>query len=418
MKVTKFLAMMLMAFTVGALFSCSSDDDDDGPGGGGSGSGKAPSSIRGHEFNFFYEYGGELYRSVSFFQSDNGTFGFLSYSTTDMLGARLDECTKTSANSLHLEILSTHIEAGGTGGYWDGAQYQDADHRYTFDLFFVTDDQGIAYVTETKGGLDAWGHWGIQTTEATWYFRMDSDVKPDKAMIDAVISGEEGGDEPWEDDEEDQGGSGDIGHGDSDGTSVNDLLVDISAVYPTYLYYHVEYANPGNYTNPDDYLTAGVCYGTSPNPTVFDETTTLETVRPNSDSYAVMDGLKPNTTYYMRPFREVGGSIKYYRETSVKTPGTGEDSDVMLKLTYLYDNTIKMEYSINTEGTFKLELWTWDISGTFSPYDLGYKTKGDKGVETYRWPINWDKRRYFHLLATNVETGVSYRSNILYKGSD
>ena len=91
---------------------------------------------------------------------------------------------------------------------------------------------------------------------------------------------------------------------------------------------------------------------------------------------------------------------------------------MMLKLTYLYDNTIKMEYSINTEGTFKLELWTWDISGTFSPYDLGYKTKGDKGVETYRWPINWDKRRYFHLLATNVETGVSYRSNILYKGTD
>ena len=418
MKITKFLATLLMAFTIGTLCSCGSDDDDDGSGGGGSGSGKAPSSIRGHEFNFFYEYGGELYRSVSFFQNEDGTFGFLSYSATDMLGARLDECTKTSSNSLHLEILSTHIN-GDIGDYWEGSQYQDADHSYTFDLVFATDDQGIAYVTETKGALDAWGNWGIQTTEKTWYFRMDSNAKPDKKLIDAAVSGETGGDEPWEDDEDQgQDESGDIGQGGSDGTSVNDLLVDISSVYPTYLYYHVEYANPGDYTDPDDYLTAGVCYGTSPNPTVLDDTTPIETVRPNSDSYAVMNGLKPNTTYYMRPFREVGGSIKYYRETSVKTPGTDEESDVMLKLTYLYNNTIRMEYSINTEGTFKLELWTWDISNSFSPYDLGYKTKGDKGSETYRWPINWGNRRYFYLVAKNVETGMSYRSNLLYKGTD
>lgn len=408
MKIKKFLTMALMVLTGGAMCSCGGDD---GEGEGFSG-GYAPADLRGHNFNFFYEYGGELYRSVSFSQNADGTFAFLSYSSVDSYGAKLEACTKTSANTLHIEILSSHLN-GEIGDYWEGSQYQDFDHNYTFDLLFTAKDQGIAYVTETKYALDYWGNWGKQTTKSTWYFRMDSAVKPDKDLIDAIVGGGTGGDGTGP-------GDGGQGGGDTPGSAIgpNELRVDISAVYPTSLYYHVEYTNPGKYTDLDDYLTAGVCYGTEPGPTILDETTPLETVRPNSDSYAAMTGLEPNTTYYLRPFMEVNGTVTYFQETSVKTPGADEGSDVMLKLAYLYDNTMKIEYEINVEGTYKLELWTWDLQGSYCAYEMGYKTKGDSGTDTYRWSGLWRDTRYFYLVAKEIETGVSYRSNNLYRSGD
>ena len=411
MRFTKILSRMLVVLAVGVFCACGGDDGNGGAGGDiGTNNGKAPSGLRGHKFNFFYEYGGELYRSVSFFQDEDGTFEFLSYSATYMFDAQLKQCIKTASDMMHIEIQST-FQSGEIGDYWEGTQYQDSEHSYTFDLRFIDNDQGIAYVTETKYALDYWGKWGKQTTESVWYFRMDSDIKPDKNLIDGMADGGnlgQGSDEGDTDGEENTGPEG--------GTEVsaNDLFVDISSIYPTYLYYHVEYANPAAYTDPDDYLSVGVCYGTSPNPTVFDSVTLIEIVRPNSDSYAVMSGLASNTTYYMRPFREVNGSIMYYRETSVKTPGIGEDSDVMLKLTYLYDQTMEMEYSINVEGTFKIELWTWDLQGGYSPYDIGYKTKGDKGSVTYKWNGYWRDTRYFYLVAENVETGQQFRSDNMY----
>ena len=138
-------------------------------------------------------------------------------------------------------------------------------------------------------------------------------------------------------------------------------------------------------------------------------------MRPNGDSYSGISQLSANTTYYIRPFREVNGVITYYTETSVKTPGTTPDSDIMLKLSYVPSNNVKAEYSFNTDGEYKLELWTWDITQNYSPYDFGYKKQGAKGIYTYNWLLTWESTRYFYLIARDLKTGIAYKSKDLHK---
>ncbi len=391
MKITKFLAMMLMAFTVGALCSCGSDDDDDGTGGGGSGSGKAPTSIRGHKFNFFYEYGGELYRSVSFFQNEDGTFGFLSYSAVDSYGAKLEECTKTSANTMHIEILSTHLN-GDIGDYWDDSYYQDFDHSYTFDLTFTDDDQGIAYVTETKYALDAWGKWGKQTTEATWYFRMDSDVKPSSPLIDAAISGEEGGDEPWEDNDEDGN--------DSETVQPNDdgLNFKISSVGKTYLNYRTESG------------VSGICCGTSPRPTIYDIT---GRANPSTSTYINLEGLSQNTKYYIRTFKEENGKITYGNKvTSITTVGSTPNSEIMLNLEWV-SGGLQAEYAINSTKTFLTYFGTSYSEN--AGHDFGYETQGGSGEYFLKFDGPWSGSLMFYLAAMDIETDIIYEERVTNK---
>lgn len=193
------------------------------------------------------------------------------------------------------------------------------------------------------------------------------------------------------------------------------LTVKISSVSPIRAYYRIEYSHPENFTDPDDYLVAGMCYGKSPHPTVYDNSTSTGVVRPNSDSYSATDLLEPNTTYYFRAYREFGNSIIYSKETSVKTPGTTDDSDIKLVLHLVSENTMKAEYRINAKGRYKVELSTWDLQGWYTPYDCGYKSEGDGDEFLYTWNGQWGNRRYFVLSAKDVETGIEYNSYELYK---
>lgn len=287
--------------------------------------------------------------------------------------------------------LSCNFQAWVTVGSMYGTFYE-----YDYKLNFTSPNQGT-YVGYASVNMK-------DEEKISGYFVYDSDASP---VPDE--GGSEGGDDG-------SGGENNPGTGGGD-TEIkeNELYVKFHTVSPDRIFYRVEYRFPGNYTDPDDYLRAGICYGTSPHPTVFDHTEGIQLVRPNGDSYSGISQLSANTTYYIRPFREVNGVITYYTETSVKTPGTTPDSDIMLKLSYVPSNNVKAEYSFNTDGEYKLELWTWDITQNYSPYDFGYKKQGAKGIYTYNWLLTWESTRYFYLIARDLKTGIAYKSKDLHK---
>ena len=378
---------MLMVLTVGLLCSCGSDnEDDDGGGKWAGGNGKAPTDLRGHEFNFFYEYGGELYRSITFSMNKNGDFSFLSYSATNITDYSLLECTKTSANSMHIEIQAYYMQAG-IDSFWDGSYYQDPEHNYEIDLTFIDDDQGIADVTTRKKALDMYGSLKEQVDHSTWYFRMDSSVKPDKGMIDAVIDGEIEGEAPLPGDDE----SGDVEQSDSQ--------IEFKIIRVTSTGFVAKATNGVN----------GICCGTSPNPTIYDRTSS-ETYNDNKS----IINLKPNTKYYVRPFFEDGkGHVTYYKGTTVTTVGNTPGSAIMLNLSWVGDR-VKAEYEINMEGTFKVILRKQYFS-TVSPdviKDFGYKRKGDKEVFYYQYEGAWNGRIGFSIEARDIN-GITYIGEVI-----
>lgn len=298
---------------------------------------------------------------------------------------------RTSNNTAY---LSCNFQAMNLiGGALYGTYYE-----YEYHLTFTSAHQGI-YTGRSIVNFS-------EEKVIEGYFVYDSETGPtpgqDEDSDDEEITPEEPEENP----------------GDDNTTEPQDrFFVKISSASPSRVYFHVEYKYPNEYTDPDDYLSAGICYGTSPNPTVFDMTSQIQVVRPNNNSYSASDPLSSNTTYYFRPYREINGSIVYYEETSVKTPGTTENSDMMLKLTYVPDNRIKVEYKINTDGQYKVDLYTWDLQGTYSTHDFGYETKGDSGNYLYTWSLPWSSTRYFYLLARDIETDVRYESMSLYKSN-
>ena len=107
--------------------------------------------------------------------------------------------------------------------------------------------------------------------------------------------------------------------------------------------------------------------------------------------------------------------MTYYEETSVTTVGTTPDSDLMLKMTYDGNNSMTYEYAINTDSSYKIDLWCWKLSGSWSPVEIGYKQPGDVGSGSYRYPVEWEQRTYFYLSARDLDSGIYYQSEPLYK---
>ena len=188
------------------------------------------------------------------------------------------------------------------------------------------------------------------------------------------------------------------------------LRVYIFSVYPNKLYAIPRYVNPSAYTDEDDYLRAGICYSTSPHPTLTDGTMPQQVIRPTDDYVSAIVDLEPGTTYYLRPFTENSGKVTYYRETSVKTVG----DDLILNLNKTGERQMNALYSIDRPGTYEVKLGTWSITQNYAVQDFGYKTKGDGEGFTYNYTLPWESDRYFYLQARDIDSGILYRSNELY----
>lgn len=368
------------ALVLSGLVGCSRSDE-------GSGGALAPENPYMKEFRFYPEIDRWSLRMMPGAIPEAGVV--VVNSSTALVQNPHVYYTRTGSNTAYLSCNFQAMVALGGSTY--GTFYE-----YEYNLTFTSAHQGVY-----------WGRAIVNYTEEEiieGYFMYDSADDPTPEQGDNP-GGDPGEGEP---DPDDPGGE-------APEDTPERLFVKISTVSPSRIYFHVEYQNPGEYTNPDDYLKAGICYGTQPGPTVLDQTTSIEVVRPNSDSYSGTDILASNTTYYLRPYRKVNGETIYYEETSVRTPGETEASDLMLRLTYVSENQVRCEYRINTDGTYKMELRTWDLQGTYAVHDFGTRSEGDRENYLHAWSLPWGSTRYFFLRAIDAETGIWYESDHLYK---
>lgn len=191
-------------------------------------------------------------------------------------------------------------------------------------------------------------------------------------------------------------------------------------IFPNRASLSISYTNPDKYQSADSYLTAGICYGKSPHPTVSDKTTSQKLI----DKYfrfVKLPELEPGTVYYLRPYTMNNNKVTYYKETSIETVG----KNIKLNLEHLSGNTIRLSYSINKSGIYNVTLGiskmvTPDVlDAAYRLEDFGYKTKGDFGSLTYTYPNDWGQYDYFTLIAQEEGVSIFYQSSHLYSdGSD
>ncbi|EHL81972.1 hypothetical protein [Coprobacter fastidiosus] len=143
-----------------------------------------------------------------------------------------------------------------------------------------------------------------------------------------------------------------------------------------YLKYKLQYKNPENYTSSSKYLKAGICYGTSPHPTIFkDKTTQQSKVDPKGNVVLLLSGLEDATTYYLRPYTEENGKVTYYKETEITTFGKYVNAEVVR----VGKDRCKIDYTI-ASGTYEVTVHIYNYATKKDTYEhIGYKRAGDSG---------------------------------------
>lgn len=385
--------LSLLASLLLILAGITACGDSEG-GSGGTGGEWAPEKPVAQEFRFYPDDKDDWV--VKILPGETASGGLILMNANVTINKPYIYYTKTGKNTANVSFNFQRIAYNGGGVFY----------QCEYDLTFTSAHQG----TYT-------GYMSVNLEEKpeTGYFMFDSDEAP---TVDD--DEEQGGQEQpgGEEGQEPGGGEDQPGGGGGGGTDLSDpglLKVAVTSASPSVINYQIQYRNPGDYKDEDDYLRAGICYGTSPHPTIFDQTGRVERVIPYSDMTSGIANLEENTTYYLRPFRETNGAVTYYEETSVTTVGTTPDSDLMLKMTYDGNNSMTYEYAINTDSSYKIDLWCWRLSGSWSPVEIGYKQPGDVGSGSYRYPVEWEQRTYFYLSARDLDSGIYYQSEPLYK---
>lgn len=194
--------------------------------------------------------------------------------------------------------------------------------------------------------------------------------------------------------------------GDSSGTEESEsdvlylhqpLIIDSEGVLIS-----IRYKNPENYTSNNQYLKAGVCYGTSPHPTITKDNKTLQsTIIPN-DNRATVLSLKKGYIYYLRPYTEINGVITYYKEIEVASFGKYIDANIES----VGGNTFKANYTI-TSGMYEV---IFSLIGLPSErINIGYKGVGNWSyTHTFSDASRTD---YINLCLRNIETKHTYHVN-------
>ena len=255
-------------------------------------------------------------------------------------------------------------------------------HCYEMELLFTSESEG------TYKGYDVWASEGKEGNNS---------------LIGNFVVGTGGTQIP-----------GDITDNESD-----ELYVSLGSanIFPSRASLSISYTNPDKYQSADSYLTAGICYGMSPHPTISDRTTPQKMI----DKYfrfVDVSELEPGTVYYLRPYTVKNNKITYYKETSIETVG----KNIKLDIELINGNKIRLSYSINKSGTYRVtslifKKLTSDGTGTgYSVKDFGYKTKGDFGSLSYTYPNNWGPYDFFELTAREEREGITifYQASFLY----
>lgn len=208
---------------------------------------------------------------------------------------------------------------------------------------------------------------------------------------------------------------GDITDNESDELYVS---LESANIFPSRASLSISYTNPDKYQSADSYLTAGICYGMSPHPTISDRTTPQKKI----DKYfrsADLSELEPGIVYYLRPYTMNNNKVTYYKETSIETVG----KNIKLNLEHINGNTMKYSYSINMPGTYQvmLDFMKCLPSGIIDKFyqvdGINYKTKGDSGTRLYTYSGIWGQYDYFDLMLYEVDTRIFYRTERLHSSN-
>ena len=174
----------------------------------------------------------------------------------------------------------------------------------------------------------------------------------------------------------------------------NICYVEILRIYSTgRLHFSVKYTDEDK--NVD--RAQGVCYSTSPNPTITDYTST------NSD---MLSGLNSGTVYYIRPYFIKNGKVHYYKETSFET--IGDKMKLSVEISSGHKKGI-VKYSIAMDGTYEFKYRYCRKGYEYSIYYyLGYVESGSGSFEFNIDDFLWDKYDEIEITADNIEDSWRY----------
>ena len=115
---------------------------------------------------------------------------------------------------------------------------------------------------------------------------------------------------------------------------------------------------------PSGITTINVCYGTSPNPKITDNTTTAS-LESDGKLHLELTALKPGTTYYIRPYNRIESKVEYFDdEVFIQTIGgdfsidlkiNGCEKDMSEMYTTRYKLYLEIVYDIKITGTYLVE---------------------------------------------------------------
>lgn len=186
------------------------------------------------------------------------------------------------------------------------------------------------------------------------------------------------------------------------------LYVGSVKITPDLISFIIKYKNPENYTSSNRYLKAGLCFGTSPHPTITkDRKTSVSIIDPDEDTSRSIF-VDKSTVYYLRPYTEENGKVNYYKEIEIASWGKYIDANIES----VGKNTVKANYAI-TNGLYKLSLSLWRTTGTQTLADIGYKGVGE-GDYTYTFPLDFKTSDHIVLIFRDSETGCTYESARFY----
>lgn len=145
----------------------------------------------------------------------------------------------------------------------------------------------------------------------------------------------------------------------------------------------------------------GFCADTSPFPTLANMTTPEQLI--SEGSIARFSSMRPERTYYIRPYHVADKKITYYESTSIQI-------NKNIELTFNFQGTTSgiINYTVKTEGTYKLSVVYGRLYDTNdSKEELGYVGKGT-GSKYFRIDL-WDYFATCKVVLYDLESEISYQ---------
>ncbi|NJK96195.1 MAG: hypothetical protein HC905_15920 [Bacteroidales bacterium] len=166
-------------------------------------------------------------------------------------------------------------------------------------------------------------------------------------------------------------------------------------------------------------LSKGVCWSTSPNPTIAGNKTTNGTGGGTFTSS--ITGLSPNTLYYVKAYATVEGGVSYGNQVTFTTTPvneTGTFTDTRDGKSY---NTIHIgnQWWMAENLAYKMDEGSWfyyDDSATYSQYGRLYNFEAAKNACPAGWHLPSDND--WKALETNIGMSADVINNVDWRGTN